>query len=133
MAGIKQRDFINLSARGIELFLGPLEACVMRAIWSNARVTKKIWHYVREHYHSPVTDDIAYTTVTQTVARVYERGLVTRVGDRNAGFVYTPVHATEDDFVTEKLTRAFNVLIDNYPRELGQLYVNYIRSVRDAK
>lgn len=133
MPGIKQTDFINLSASGIEMFLGPLEAACMRAIWDNNRVTKKIWRYVRENYKSPHTDESAYTSVTSTVTRLFDHGYVTRVGDRHAGYTYTPVHATEADFVLDRLSRAVNVLIDNYPRETGRLVVDRIRSNNNGK
>lgn len=123
---------LNLTANGLEMFLGPLEAACMRAIWADQRTTRKIWQHVRDNYKSTRTDESAYTSVTSTVYRLWEQEYLMRVGDKHAGFVYTPKWKTEAEFVNACLSRALTVLLTNYPREAGRIVIDYLRSANNA-
>jgi predicted transcriptional regulator len=125
---------IFIGERGLQLFLGPLEVACMRAIWANHTTTTAAWHYVRQHYSTVKTAEIAYTSVSTTIYRLWEQNYVTRVGDRTRGFQYTPTHATETAFVLAHIHATVRALLENYPRETGQTMIEALRAnVANAK
>lgn len=111
------------SGTELELFIGPLETAVMRALWDKRQTSRQIWRYVRDHYETKSGDEIAYTTVTSTLTRLYEAGYVTRSGDRQNGYAYTPTHASEVEFVTAKINDIVDVLIAEYPHETARSFI----------
>lgn len=120
---------IDINARGLEMFLGSLEAACMRAIWADWVTSHKIWQHVRENYKARRTiEEIAYTSVTTTIFRLWKMGYLTRIGDRHEGYYYTPIHATEAEFVNVHICAAINALLENYPQEAGQVIVNRLRA-----
>lgn len=123
---------VNISERGLEMFLGPLEAAVMRAIWSGRVTSRPIWKHVRDHYESKKTEESAYTSVTSTITRLFRQGYITRTGDANAGYTYAPVCATEIDFVNRIVKATIEAFVESYPREFGQAIVNHFRRVQVA-
>jgi len=122
---------INIHAdadNGIELFLGPLEAAIMRAVWAKQCQTRAIFNYVRDNYEPTKTGELAFTSVTSTVDRLYRRGLLLRSGDKRA-FIYAPFVPSEQQFIEEYLERALVALIDAYPREAGRIIVDHAKKV----
>ncbi len=117
---------LELDGKGIEMFLGPLEACVMRAFWNDRRTTRHVYVYVRAHYRALKSDEIRFTTVTTTVTRLYQRGYLERGGDATM-YTYTPVFASEREFVTSALTDVLTVLFTEYPKETAQTAIALIR------
>lgn len=130
MAKYNKWKMIDVNKRGLDMFIGPLEAAIMRAIWDSRRTTKKIWQHVRDHYETVNTDEISYSSVTSTITRLFDQGYLTRTGDRNMGFVYAPVETTETAFVTGHIRNAIAALIESYPREAGLLMVEQLRALR---
>jgi len=119
---------LNVAARGLEMFLGPLEAACMRAIWANCHTSRRIWQYARDHYQTAKTEEIAYTSVTSTVYRLYTMGFLERTGDKHAGFNYTPIHTTEAAFVNAYIKQAITALLESYPRETGAVMIESLRA-----
>ena len=126
---------ININAdadNGIELFLGPLEAAIMRAVWHNYTTTRGIFVYVRTHYEPTKTGELAFTSVTSTVDRLYRRGMLLRSGDRKQ-YVYTAFVPSEAAYIDVCLTRALIALIDAYPREAGKIIRDHAASIIKVK
>lgn len=118
---------ININAdvdQGIELFLGPLEAAIMRAVWAKCTQTRAIFNYVRANYEPTKTGELAFTSVTSTVDRLYRRGLLLRSGDKRT-YVYAPFVPSEAAYIEICLTRALIALLDAYPREAGKIIREY--------
>jgi predicted transcriptional regulator len=121
---------INTRERGLTMFIGALEAAVLKAIWAGNSTSAKIWRYVRDNYTPTKTvDEIAYTSVTSTLGRLFTQGYLTRTGDKNTGYSYTPVCATEQEFINLHIQLAVNALFNNYPREAGQAVVGLLRAI----
>lgn len=123
---------ININERGLEMFLGPLEAAVMRAIWSGRVTSRPIWKHVRDNYTSRKTEESAYTSVTSTITRLFKQGYITRTGDGTAGYTYKPLYATEVDFVNTIVKATIEAFIESYPREFGTAIVNHYRRTQVA-
>ena len=123
---------INIHAdadNGIELFLGPLEAVIMRAVWAKQVHTRAIFNYVRFNYEPIKTRELAFTSVTSTVDRLCKRGYLLRAGDRRA-YTYTPFVPSEAVFIDRCLTSALVALLDAYPREAGRIVVLHAAGLR---
>lgn len=60
-------------AKGLERWLGSLEAAVMAEVWARRLpfTVKQVWHALAER-------QLAYTTIMTTVHRLYEKGLLSR-------------------------------------------------------
>ena len=123
--------YLHVNASGLELFLGPLEAAIMRAAWDKCHTTRRIYNHVREHYESKNTDDIAFTSITSTVFRLYDRGFLKRTGDKRR-HTYIPVADTEALFVETALRLTLDRILASYPREAGRIIVEYLRNLRSA-
>ena len=79
-------DF-NLRKEGLKRVLGELEATVLERIWGRENVA------VRDVFNELQQErDIAYTTVMTTMDRLWSKGLLSRVKDRNA-YLYSPVYS----------------------------------------
>lgn len=82
---------VRINESGVEMFLGPLEAAIVRALWAGNTRSPKIWRHVREHYATPRSEEIAYTTVTSTLHRLADRGLSARRQIGNGGVHRGPI------------------------------------------
>lgn len=79
-------DF-NLRKEGLKRVLGELETAVLERIWGRENVA------VRDVFNELQQErDIAYTTVMTTMDRLWRKGLLSRVKDRNA-YLYSPVYS----------------------------------------
>jgi predicted transcriptional regulator len=129
-----RRDITRLQIDkiGLEMFVGPLEAAVLRAMWDKRQSTRAIYRHVRDHYAPENTDDLAFTSVTSTVDRMYKRGWVKKSGTRDA-YIYQPKAASEAEFVAPYLRAAVAAFLTMYPREVMQLVAKYVtQSKRSA-
>jgi len=124
---------LNVGERGLRLFLGPLEAICMQAVWAGNTGTRTIFDYVRGKYASGKIegDEIAFTSVTTTVNHLHTIGMLNRSGDRKR-YTFTPTFSTEVEFVAYCLSRAFDTLLTQYPRESGMQIVTYLKGLKNA-
>lgn len=121
---------IDCTKRGLEMFLGPLEAAVMRAVWAGAISTRGVYNAVRRVYVTEKSADLAFTSVTTTVTRLFERGLLQRKTTARVAYSYTPVYASEAEFVADCLRLVVGALVEAYPREAGAAIVTVVKKGR---
>lgn len=98
----------------LEMFFGPLEAAILRAIWAGNATSPKIWRHVRTHYLTGKTDEIAYTSITSTLTRLTERGIVKRSGDKRR-YRYRCLYDTEIEFVNAGVLYVLWQLLRTFP------------------
>ena len=85
--------------------LGPLETKVMQILWTRNEVsTGQVWEEIRKGR------DIALTTVSGTLNRLYEKGLLYREvgkGKRGLSYIYRPKMGESKfkQFIAERVTR----------------------------
>jgi len=105
----------NIEGKQLEAFLGPLEANTLRVIWTSKK--------------RPITDrevleelkkqkPIAYTTVMNTMDRLYEKGLLDRRIEKGKGgtyiyYVYWP-KLEEQNFKEAAVRQVLGSLMDNF-------------------
>lgn len=128
---------LNIEGDGLQLFLGPLEAACMRAVWAGCTRTRTAFDFVRGKYASGkiVGDEIAFTSITTTMNHLTDIGLLERVIDPHAPrkrFLFTPVFLTEAEFVAYCLSRTFDALLVQYPRESGLQIVTFLKGLKNA-
>lgn len=104
---------MQIDKTGIEMFIGPLEAAILRALWRGKQSSPTIWRDVRAAYHTPNSEEIAYTTVTSTLHRLVLRGYVRRTGDKRR-YTYVPAFETETAFVHACVRSAMWALLHNH-------------------
>jgi predicted transcriptional regulator len=105
--------------------LGPLEQCLLEALWSRGSST------VRELLESGY-GNLAYTTVMTTLDRLFKKNLLTRQADGRA-FRYWP-RLTREALHREAAGDAFRQLLDASPApELPLSYFVEILTERDAQ
>ena len=103
--------YFDPSARGIEVFLGPTEAILMKLVWRQKELTvKKALYYLSED------NRLAYTTVMTVMARLAEKGFLTREKD-GRHFVYRPV-MDRKGFIDERLKTVAACLKRNFGTSL---------------
>lgn len=119
-----RRMYVDRDA--LALFLGPLEAAVMRALWDKRQSTRAIYKHVLGAYTPTNSDELAFTSVTSTVDRLYKRGLLTRSGTSH-NFRYSPAIATEAEFVNRCVSQAVGALLFYYPIEVARLVAAHIQ------
>lgn len=124
---MKQKSF-DIDRDGVDMFLPPLQAAVMRAIWDQRRTSKKIWLHVRENYETASGEEIHYTTVTTTINTLYEEKYLTRTGDKT-GYTYAPVCASEREFAIDRIRAILSRLIEQYPREMRDALSIYMKQL----
>jgi predicted transcriptional regulator len=118
---------VSIDHEGLTLFIGPLEAAIMRAVWNNANTSRAIYRAVRDEYRPEKSEEIAFTSVTSTIDRLFERGFLTRTGDRS-GYTYAPAVPDEEAFASLCVSYVLKALIDWYPREVIKIIRQHIAS-----
>lgn len=85
---------LRTGKRGIELRLHELEAAIMHIVWS-----RRLSEFAVSEVLAVLEKrrEIAYTTVMTTVARLYEKGLLSRVRDGKR-YLYSP-KLTREEFL----------------------------------
>jgi predicted transcriptional regulator len=105
----------NLDGKQLEAFLGPLEAAIIETIWN----TKKRPITVREVLEQlKKKKTVAYTTVMNTMDRLYEKGILDRQIQKGKGgtylyYVYWP-KLEEQNFKENAVRQVLNRLLDNF-------------------
>lgn len=105
----------NIEGKQLEAFLGPLESSILQTIWCS----KKRPITVRE-----VLDElkkkkpVAYTTIMNTMDRLYEKGLLDRRIEKGKGgtylyYVYWP-KLEEASFKETAVRQVLGSLVDNF-------------------
>jgi len=103
----------NIEGEQLEVFLGPLEANVIEAVWTS----KKKPVSVREIYETlKKQTKIAYTTIMSTMNRLYEKGLLDRRIERGKGglyYVYWP-KLEKQNFQKSAVREVISSLLKNF-------------------
>lgn len=93
----------------IEDVLGPLGAATMRVVWMQGDCTvRSVWEQLERDRPRP----LAYTTVMTILARLHERGLVSR-SKVGRGFVYR-ARSDERTMIDSFSHRAVDRLLEQY-------------------
>lgn len=105
----------NLEGKQLEAFLGPLEAAIIETIWN----TKKRPITVREVLEQlKKKKPVAYTTVMNTMDRLYEKGILDRQIQKGKGgtylyYAYWP-KLEEQNFKENAVRQVLNSLLENF-------------------
>lgn len=83
---------------GLERWVGPQEAAVLDALWTEARAltVKAAWRLLQRDYKQ-----VAYTTVLTTMTRMWEKALLDRT-KRGLSYVYS-ARETREEFVARQI------------------------------
>jgi len=110
------RPQYNIEGKQLEAFLGPLEANILETIWSS----KKRPITVREVLEAlKKKKPIAYTTVMNTMDRLYEKGVLDRQIEKKGSkgmylhYVYWP-KLEEQNFKEAAVRQVLDSLLDNF-------------------
>ncbi|MFN4178895.1 MAG: BlaI/MecI/CopY family transcriptional regulator [Armatimonadota bacterium] len=97
----------------------PLEAEVMRVVWEKKSATvREVWLELRSQGKR-----FAYTTVMTVMARLYEKGILSRVRE-GKGYRYFPNHPRE-----ALLKRFVDAIVDRIVAIFGEPAVSYLAEV----
>jgi predicted transcriptional regulator len=103
----------NVEGKNLEAFLGPLEASIIEIVWCS----KKRQITVREVLEIlKKKKPLAYTTVMNTMDRLYEKGLLDREIEKGKGglyYVYWP-KLEEQNFKEAAVREVLSSLIENF-------------------
>ena len=113
----KTASFIQYNAEGkqLEAFLGPLEASILQTVWDS----KKQPITVREVLEKlKQKKSIAYTTVMNTMDRLYEKGILDRKIEKSKSgayiyYMYWPKFE-EKNFKETAVRQVLGSLLDNF-------------------
>jgi len=99
---------------GIELFLGPTEARIMRLLWDKPRSLKDL-------HNEMVTDSngkaLAYSTVHTDLTRLVDKGIL-RKAKNGSETIYRPIHNNERVFIDAILTQLDIALRVNFNKRV---------------
>jgi predicted transcriptional regulator len=109
---------IRLERKGLESLLGPLEADILKILWTKdeARV-REVYNLLKNKRK------VALTSVAVTLDRLYEKKLVKRDVESGKGgthYIYS-TRTSKGDFESSVIENTVNKLIDNF----GNVAVNY--------
>jgi len=99
---------------GIELFLGPTEARIMRLLWDRPRSLKDL------HNDMVIGNNgkaLAYSTVHTDLSRLVEKGIL-RKAINGAEVIYRPIHNNEEVFINAVLTQLDIALRVNFNKRV---------------
>nr|MBN2278414.1 BlaI/MecI/CopY family transcriptional regulator [candidate division Zixibacteria bacterium] len=92
---------------GLEKFLGKLEAELMEIIWANDPMTvKRVLYFINKNHK------YAYTTVMTVMARLVEKGLLSRQKEGHS-FVYSPLF-TKKEFLQAAIRGIMSSLVADF-------------------
>ncbi len=106
----------NVEGKQLEAFLGPLEAAILEIIWCSKKrpiTVREVLEVLQKK------KSIAYTTVMNTMDRLYEKGLLDRQIEKkgNKGmylhYVYWP-KLEEQNFKEDAVRQVLDSLLDNF-------------------
>lgn len=93
----------------IDELLGPLEVACLRALWSSAPASVGAVLEAVNEEHDP---ELAYTTIMTVLARLHEKGYVTRKR-QGRGYHYEPAY-TEEELVQLLGRREVDRVVERY-------------------
>ena len=93
--------------------LGTLESEIMEIVWARGQVSVRCVLSELEKRRK-----IAYTTVMTVMARLHEKGILSREMDKNGAFVYVPIK-DKKSFISN----ASEKIIKNFLKEYGDVAV----------
>lgn len=114
----------------LDMFIGPLEAKVMRSVWAGHSTAPKVWRDIRDTHKTSVTVEIQVSTISTTLARLSHRKILTRKGNKRL-YTYAPIHASESDFVKACMQQIIWALLREYPIELRETLRDLVRGDRN--
>jgi predicted transcriptional regulator len=122
----------NIEGKKLEAFLGPLETSIIETIWSSKKrpmTVREVLEILKKK------KKIAYTTVMNTMDRLYEKRLLDRRIERGKGgvycyYVYWP-RLEEQKFKQVAVAEVLNSLIKNFDELVTNCLVE--RAAKDDK
>lgn len=105
----------NIEGKQLEAFLGPLEASILQTIWCSKKRPITVREVLEELQKKK---PVAYTTIMNTMDRLYEKGLLDRRIEKGKGgtylyYVYWP-KLEEANFKEAAVRQVLSSLIDNF-------------------
>ena len=103
----------NVEGKQLEAFLGPLEASIVQTIWCSKKRPITVREVLSELRKKKT---IAYTTVMNTMDRLYEKGLLDRKIEKGKGgvyYVYWP-KLEEKKFTEAAVSDVLSSLLNNF-------------------
>ncbi|NLB75966.1 MAG: BlaI/MecI/CopY family transcriptional regulator [Crenarchaeota archaeon] len=105
----------NVEGKQLEAFLGPLEASILQTVWCSKRRPITVREVL---YELQKKKSIAYTTVMNTMDRLYEKDLLDRKIQKSKGgaylyYVYWP-KLEEANFKEVAVRQVLGSLMDNF-------------------
>ena len=105
----------NIEGKQLEAFLGPLEASILQTIWCSKKRPITVREVLEELKKKK---PIAYTTVMNTMDRLYEKGMLDRKIEKSKGgaylyYVYWP-KLEEQNFKEAAVRQVLGSLLDNF-------------------
>jgi predicted transcriptional regulator len=103
----------NVEGKKLEAFLGPLEASIIQTIWCSKKrpiTVREVLEVLKKR------KTIAYTTVMNTMDRLYEKGLLDRKIEKGKGgvfYVYWP-KLEESKFTEAAVSDVLSSLLENF-------------------
>ena len=103
----------NVEGKKLEAFLGPLEASIIQTIWCSKKrpiTVREVLEVLKKK------KTIAYTTVMNTMDRLYEKGLLDRKIEKGKGgvfYVYWP-KLEESKFTEAAVSDVLSSLLENF-------------------
>lgn len=104
---------LNIGSSGLDLFLGPLEAQVLEAIYAGATDIPAVHKALRQS-----NNDIAYTTTATTVNRLAQKGIITREHTKPANAIYRPT-LERAAFIEAAVEATLATLVKSYGSEVA--------------
>ncbi len=105
----------NLEGKQLEAFLGPLEASIIQTIWASKKRPITVREVLEELKKKK---PVAYTTIMNTMDRLYDKGILDRKIEKGKGgtylyYVYWP-KLEEANFKEDAVRQVLGSLIDNF-------------------
>lgn len=105
----------NIEGKQLEAFLGPLEASIIETIWCSKKRPITVREVLEELKKKK---PVAYTTVMNTMDRLFEKGILDRRIEKGKGgtylyYVYWP-KLEEANFKKAAVNQVLSSLIDNF-------------------
>lgn len=114
---------VNLEQTGLGMFLGSTEVHVMRALWAGPKTLQEIHVWIIKQRNPSQ----GYSAVNTVLARLIEKGYVSKHVEGNQHAVYRPITLNERDFVFKCLVYLCTHVSCSYPRAFEQAFEATIR------
>lgn len=114
----------NVDGKQLEAFMGPLEASIIQTIWCSKKRPVTVREVLEELKKKK---PIAYTTVMNTMDRLYDKGVLDRRIEKGKGgtylyYVYWP-KLEEQNFKEAAVSQVLSSLLDNFDEMVTNCFV----------